>query len=229
MNDISQTKLPIDFAGPEEWKEYVRREVSEEEVPYALAFGRTSMFVRFYETRNQPFPDRFRNELGDIIQLRDPVRTEALEKLNGRIFADMTQCLFVAAQPVNSGDGGSVAPGSPRELVGDLLDYLAKENPYFLLWAGYMKQVEQGDNRVSWEQFVANEFAAATGQDVEFAVLTGQLGKLLRHFRDREIALPPHSFERIWFLHHLSRAERNVQTRAVVQGLTEAMESCGFA
>jgi len=161
------------------------------------------MFVRFYETRNQPFPVRFRDELGDIIQLRDPVRVQALEALNGRIFADMTQFLFVAAQPANSEKSDGVAPASPRELVDDLLDYLAKENPYFALWAGYPNQVEQGDNRVSWEEFVANELTAATDQDVEFTVLMGQLGKVLCHFRDRELALPPHSFERLWFLHHV--------------------------
>jgi hypothetical protein len=231
MNDMLQMKLPTDFAGPEEWKEYVWQTVSEEEVPYTLAFGRTSMFVRFYETRNQPFPVRFRDELGDIIQLRDPVRTEALEELNGQILADMTQFLLAASQPqpANSGNSDNVAPATPRELVDDLLDYLAKENPYFALWAGYTKQAEQEDNRGSLEEFVAKEIAAATDQDVEFAILMGQLGNLLRHFRDRGIALPRHSFERIWFLHYLRGAERNMQTRAIVQGLTEAMGSCAFA
>jgi hypothetical protein len=228
MDDMSQTKLPIDFANPGEWKEYVRHTVSEEEVPYTLAFGRTSMFVRFYETRNQPFPDRFRVELAEIVELRDPVRTQALEKLNDRIFADMTQFLFAAAQPANSEKSESV-PAAARELVGNLLDYLARENPYFALWVGYTDQMERPAGCPSWEEFVANELAVATDLDVEFAILMGQLGSLLRHFRDREIALPGHSFERIWFLHYLRGAERNVQTRAIVQGLTEAMGSCAFA
>src|SRR5579862_102602 len=205
MDAKSQMKSPADFADPEDWREYVRQAVYPEDTDYTLAFGRTIMFVRFYEIRNQPFPVRFRDELGDIIQLRDPVRTQALETLNDRIFANMTQFLFATAQPANSEKSESV-PTAARKLVGDLLDYLARESPFFALWARYTHQAEQPTGCHSWEEFVTNQLAAATDQDVEFAVLTGQLGNLLLHFRDREIALPPHSFERIWFLHYLRGA-----------------------
>ena len=48
-------------------------------------------------------------------------------------------------------------------------------------------------------------------------------------FRDRNLALPPLSFERIAFLHHLRGPERNLQARAVVQGLLEVIASCASA
>lgn len=228
MNDMSQMKLPTDFTGPEEWKEYVRQTVPEEEVPYTLSLGRINMFLRFYETRNQPFPVQFRDELGNIIQLHDPARTQALEALSSRIFADMTKLLLVAAQPANSEKSDGVAPAGPRELD-NLLDYLANENPYFVLWTRYTKQAERRTDVPSWEEFVTKEIATATSQEVEFALLIGQLGKLLHHFRERGLSLPPHYFGRIWFLHYLRGAERNAQTRAVVQGLAEAMASCACA
>ena len=228
MDAKSPMKSPIDFADLGDWREYVRQAVSPEEAAYTLAFGRTSMLLRFYETRNQPFPVRFRDELGDIIHLRDPVRTQALETLNDRIFADMTHFLSVAAQPVNSEKSDVVASAAPRELE-DLLNYLAKENPCFALWVSYTKRAESHADGPSWEEFVTNKLAAATDQDVEFALLMGQLAKLLHHFRKVGLALPPHYFGRIWFLHFLRGAERNAQTRAVVQGLTEAMRSCACA
>lgn len=187
------------------------------------------MFIRFYEIRNQPFPERFRGELADIVQLRDPMRTQALEKLNDRIFADMTEFLSVAAQPANSEKDDSVSPAAPRELVGNLLDYLAEENPYFALWAGYRKHAERCADGPSWEEFVANELTGSADQEVEFALLMDQMGKLLHHFCQQNLVLPPHYFGRIWFLHHLRGAERNAQTRAVVQGLAETLESCAFA
>ncbi|MGA7339910.1 MAG: hypothetical protein WBX18_04885, partial [Terracidiphilus sp.] len=42
-------------------------------------------------------PDRFLSEMAAIGQLHDPERTEALEALNDRILADMTQFLLAAA------------------------------------------------------------------------------------------------------------------------------------
>jgi hypothetical protein len=55
------------------------------------------------------------------------------------------------------------------------------------------------------------------------------LGKFLALFRDRNLALPPLYFERISFLHHLRGPERNLQARAVVQGLLEVIASCASA
>lgn len=228
MDDMPQMKLPTEFADPEEWKEHVRQTVSEEEVPFMLALGRTRMFVRFYETRKQPFPVRFRDELRDIAKLREPGKTQALEALNGRIFADMTLFLCAAAQLRNAKNSDSIVPAPVRE-IDELFDYLAKENPYFGLWEAYNKQTERRDDALSWEEFVTSELAMATDQEVEFALLMGQLAKVLDHFRKRDLTLPPHYFGRIWFLHYLRGPERNAQARAVVQGLTEAMASCTCA
>ena len=65
--------------------------------------------------------------------------------------------------------------------------------------------------------------------EAEYEVLTGQLGHLLAHYRDNNRPLPPLSFERIWFLNWLRGAERNLQARAIVQELIEAMKPCASA
>ena len=65
--------------------------------------------------------------------------------------------------------------------------------------------------------------------DREYAVLIGQLGQLLTHYRDNSLRLPPFLFERIWFLDRLRGPERTLQARAVVQGLIEAMKPCASA
>jgi len=46
---------------------------------------------------------------------------------------------------------------------------------------------------------------------------------LLTHYRDNNLPLPPLAYERIWFLNWLRGPERNLQARAVVQGLIEAI------
>jgi hypothetical protein len=55
---------------------------SPEEVDYALAFGRTMLFIRFYEGQGLRFPEEFRAELNRIEEFRDPERTALLEVLN---------------------------------------------------------------------------------------------------------------------------------------------------
>jgi len=60
-------KLPLksstDFPNNEAWRAYVRQNVPQTDVDYVLAWGRTTYFVKFYETRKQPFPESFQTEL----------------------------------------------------------------------------------------------------------------------------------------------------------------------
>jgi len=224
-----QLKLPSDFTNPKEWRAYVRQTVPPEEVDFTLAHGRTTLFIRFYEIRPQVLPQEFRTELNRIEGLRDPERTESLVALNGRIFTAMTQLIQRPAEAANHKARLNAAPAIPCGSVEDLLDYLAKNNPNYALWSHYTKQVQQGPDAPSWEEFVEKEFDGADNDEVEFALLMGQLGKLLLHYRDRNAALPPLYFERIWFLHLLRGAEQNLQARAVVQGLAEAIRSCASA
>lgn len=228
MDRKLQLKSPTDFVHPDEWRQYVRQTVSPDEVGYTLAFSRTILFARFYEVRNQPFPDRFLSELAAIGQLHDPERTEALETLNDRIFADMTQFLLAAKPKVSERVEISI-PVSPCELIDELAAYLAKENPYYALWIRYTLPAERANGEFAWEEFVAQELRDGTNEETEFALLVGQLAKLLTFFRDRNLALPPHFSGQVWFLHYLPGAERNAQARALVQELAEAMGSCACA
>ena len=229
MDRKPQLKSPTDFGHPDEWRQYVRQTVSSDEVGYTLAFGRTIMLARFYEARNQPFPDRFLSEMAAIGQLRDPERTEALEALNDRIFADMTQFLLAAARPEVSDRVEIAIPVSPRELIDELAAYLTKENPYYALWIRYTSPVPEPNNELAWEEFVAQELGDGTHEETEFALLVGELGKLLTYFRHRNLALPPQFSGRAWFLHYLPGAERNAHARALVQELAEATGSCTCA
>jgi hypothetical protein len=187
------------------------------------------MFARFYEARNQPFPDRFLSEMAAIGQLHDPERTEALEALNDRIFADMTQFLLAAARPEVSERAEIATPISPREVIDELAAHLAKENPYYALWIRYSSPVSEPNSELTWEEFVAQELGDGTSEEIEFALLVGQLGKLLTYFRHRNLALPAHFSGRIWFLHYLPAAERSAHARALVQELAEATGSCTYA
>lgn len=225
----SQLKSPTAFAHPDEWQEYVRQTVSPEEVGYTLAFGRTIMFARFYEARNQPFPDQFSSELAAISRLHDPERTEALEALNERIFTDMTELLLATARPNCPERTDRAMPLTARETIDELIVYLTKKNPYYALWVRYTSPAEEPKSELTWEEFVAQELGDPGEEDVEFALLVGRLGKLLTYFLERNLALPFHFSGRIWFLHYLSGAERNALTRALVQELAEAMESCASA
>ena len=225
MTTTLQTKCPADFSGPVEWRAYVAETFPREEREYALASGRTTMFLRFYELRKQPFPAEFTVEFDRLNHLPDPAKTDALEALNGRIFAHMIQFLAEAA-PQGS---GTVIETSPRETVTELLDYIGKKNPWFALWVHYSNQESGLSNASTWQEYVRQEIPSAGEQEIQFTLLMGQMGRLLDHFRNRNLALPPHYFQRIWFLHNIRGAERNPQARALVQGLLEAMESCTSA
>jgi hypothetical protein len=217
-------KLPTDFSDPVEWRAYVRATVQPEDVNFTLAYGRTALFLRFYEVRGERFPEEFRAELTRIDGLSDPVRTESIVTLNDRILAAMTLVLVTPA----ASSTFDVA-GTPRELVDKLLDNLARNSPCFALWTHYSKLVQQQPEALCWEDYVANECGGGAESEVAFTLLMGDLGKLLVLFRDRNLALPPLYFERILFLHLLRTSERTLQARAVVQGLLEVIASCASA
>ena len=224
MTDKHSMKLPTDFSDPVEWRAYVRATVQPEDVNFTLAYGRTALFLRFYEVRGERFPEEFRAELTRIDGLSDPVRTESLVVLNGRILAAMTQLLATPAASSAFDEAGT-----PRELIDKLLDNLARNSPRFALWAHYSKLVQQQPEALCWEDYVANECGGGAESEVAFTLLMGDLGKLLVLFRDRNLALPPLYFERILFLHLLRTSERTLQARAVVQGLLEVIASCASA
>ncbi len=228
MHEKLGIKSPAEFGDPDEWREYVARTVPPAEVAYALAFGRTILFARFYEIRNLVFPHRFCSDLVEITALEEPERTFALDSLNGQIFADLTQLLGNVVQAkcrlhVDATDTG------PRQLVDELHSVLVRENACFRSWVHYTEGTEGRLNAQSWEEFVRTSLGAASELDVEFALLMAQLGKLLAHFREQNLALPAHVFARSWFLHYLRGAERNAQARAIVQELTEALQACACA
>lgn len=220
-----QSKCPADFPGPVEWRAYVAETFPPEEREYALASGRTTMFLRFYELRKQPFPAEFTLDLERLNQLPDPAKTDALEALNGRIFAHMIEFLAEAA-PQGS---GTIIEASPQETVTELLNYIGKKNPWFALWVHYSNQESGLNSAGTWEEYVHQKLNSAGEDEVQFTLSMGQMGRLLDHFRNRNLALPPHYFQRIWFLHNIRGTERNLQARALVQGLVEAMESCTSA
>jgi hypothetical protein len=224
MTDKHSLILPTDFSDPIEWRAYVRATVQPEDVNFTLAYGRTALFLRFYEVRGERFPEEFRAELTRIDGLSDPVRTESLVVLNGRILAAMTQLLATPAASSAFDEAGT-----PRELIDKLLDNLARNSPRFALWAHYSKLVQQQPEALCWEDYVANECGGGAESEVAFTLLMGDLGKLLVLFRDRNLALPPLYFERILFLHHLRTSERTLQARSVVQGLLEVIASCASA
>ena len=229
MTDKIPLKSPTDFADPKDWRAYIRETVPPNEVDYTLAFGRTTLFIRFYEGRGLSFPDEFRAELNRIKDIREPERTALLEALNGRIFTAMTQLLLGTSEAANSAIVASAEPTNSRETVENLLDYLAKKNASFALWTHYTKQIQQTSDTPTWEEFVAKEFNGADDPEAEFTLLMGQLGKLLAIFRDRNLVFPTLHLERIQFLHHLRGPERNLQARAIVQYLLEVIAPCASA
>jgi len=224
MTNMQTLKLPTDFSDPKEWRAYVRATVQPEDVEFTLAYGRTALFLRFYEVRGERFPEEFRAELTRINGLSDPVRTKSLIALNDRILAATTQ-LLVTPTASSAFDEA----GTPRQLIDNLLDSLARNSPSFALWAHYSKCVQQQLEPPCWSDYVANECRNGAEGEIEFTLLMGDLGKLLALFRDRSLLLPPLYFERISFLHQLHGPERNLQARAVVQGLLEVIASCASA
>src|ERR1035441_5341515 len=187
MADKFPLKSPIDSTNTKDWRTYIRETVQPDEVDYTLAFGRTSLFIRFYEGRGLSFPEDFRAELDRIKDIREPEKTALLEALNGRIFTAMTQFLFGNSEAADFATVASAETTIPRETVANLLDYLAKKNPSFALWTHYSKQIQHTPDAPTWEEFVAKKFNGADDPEVEFTLLMDRLGKILVIFRDRNL------------------------------------------
>ncbi|MCU1250816.1 MAG: hypothetical protein JWQ49_3845 [Edaphobacter sp.] len=225
-------KLPLksstDFPNNEAWRAYVRQNVPQTDVDYVLARGRTTLFVKFYETRKQPFPESFQTELLAIERLSEPERTATLDGLNNRILADMGQFLFTAARPKPE-ESESVLPTTPTEIAEDLLAHLRKRNPYFAIWAHYTEGVARSGDAPAWEEFASRELGQDSGDELMFTLRMAELGKLLHRYRDGGLPLPPRTYYQISLLHHAQGKERNLQVRVLVQQLLEAMTLCASA
>ena len=94
-----QRKSRACFASHDEWLAYVRRELSRDEQPTALAYGRMELFLRFLELRGQSLPAELKAELDLILGLPDPDRADQLDTLNDRIMAHLIEVLFAEAGP----------------------------------------------------------------------------------------------------------------------------------
>jgi hypothetical protein len=165
--------------------------------------------------------------------LREPQRTEALEAFNDRFLAAATMQLMLGIKPFNVPAKHSVTPIDLRTQIATLLDHLSRTSPCYALWLRYAKEIEPAAKHPSWDEIVASKYgndpSKNTNSEAEYALLIGQLGQLLVHFRDDKLPLPPLLYERIWFLDQLRGPERNLQARAVVQGLIEAIKPCASA
>ena len=225
-------KSSKDFADPAEWREYVRAFVPDEDVDYVLAFERTQLFLCFYKLRGMKPPTEVKAELDRIAKLNEPERTEALEAFNDSLLATATIELMSECKSAAVIAGHSDNQTDPREVIDTLLDHLGRTSPCYRFWRHYTGSSDSG-GRLPWEEFVTNfhnqVLPKSTKYEEEFDLLMGQLGQLLAHYRDNNHPLPRLSFERIWFLDRLRGPERNLQARAVVQGLIEAMKPCASA
>ena len=226
--DKMDNKTAADFSNHGEWISYVRDHIPAAGQAYALACGRTELFKSFYEVREQAFPTGFAKELEGIRTLCDPARTNALESLNERIFASLTEFLFNETQPEAS-EAEAVAPASPREHVQELLDQLAKKNPYFALWTVYKKSVNDHSIADEWDDYLLQEIGNESSEEVVFTRAMVELDKLLSFFHDSNRALPKHFYGRAWFLHYLREPERMLQTRSLLNMLTAGIAACTSA
>jgi len=232
MTNKLKIKSSKDFADPAEWREYVRAFVPDEDVNYALAFERTQLFLCFYRLRGMKPPVEVKAELDRIAKFNEPERTEALEAFNDLLLATatielMSKCKSAAVIADHSGN-----QIDPREQIDTLLDHLGRTSPCYRFWRHYTDSADSAERR-PWEEFITTfhslDLSKSAKRDGEYAVLIGRLGQLLTHYRDNNLPLPPLAYERIWFLNWLRGPERNLQARAVVQGLIEAIEPCASA
>jgi hypothetical protein len=218
----------IDFGDHEQWTAYVRREIAPQEQGYVLALGRTELFRRFYEVRGRAFPEAFSRELEQIIRRNDPGRTEALVSLNDRIFRTFTGMLFAEANPVLAQlDTDEGASESQR--VEDILDELSARNPYFALCTGYRQAFGDCLDGAEWDRYLRGKLGSDAEDEIRFASSMMEMDSLLRYFREKNLQLPRHFRDRVWFLHYLREPERSVQTRAVLSTLAMEIEACTSA
>jgi hypothetical protein len=228
MASEDRKKSPVDFASHDAWLDFVRKEVPTTERDFVLAMGRTDLLRRFYKVRGQTLPEEFALELERIATLVEPDRTAALESLNGRIFASLTQMLFNASLPAKADLNTSIAK-EPHEQVQELLNHLTKKNPYFAIWIVFKSRVKSGSEPENWNEYAQRELGSADGSEYQFALQMSELDKLLNFFGDHNLLLPKHCFQRIWFLHYYKEPERTLQARELIQTLVSEIETCTSA
>ena len=200
-------KTPSDFQEHADWTAYVRQSVPEQDQAYALADGRTDLFVAFCRSRGEGLPVEFQARREAAAMMAEPTRTATVEVLNKQILATITQQLHDPASSTVSGDSAQLAP-TPRERVDELVSHLVQKNVSFVLARVGPTCKDHAQN------------------DVQFIAAMADLDKLLSVYWERNKALPPLTFERAWFLHYLREPERMLQTRAVLHMLTEGLDEC---
>ena len=218
----------IDFGDHEQWTAYVRREIAPQEQGYVLALGRTELFRRFYEVRGRAFPEAFSREFEQIIRRNDPGRTEALVSLNDCIFRSLAGMLFAEARsvfaPMDTDEGASEG-----QRVEDILDELSERNPYFALCTDYRQAFGGRLDGAVWDRYLRGKLGSDAEDEIRFASSMMEMDSLLRYFREKNLQLPRHFRDRVWFLHYLREPERSVQTRAVLNTLVKEIEACTYA
>lgn len=218
-------KTPSDFTSHDEWLSYVYKSVPADKQVYVLACGRTELFRSFYELRNRTFPLELEQELSSIQALPESERTNRLEDVNKRIFADMTGFLFGDAKtrPVDP-DGSPFVPQVNK--IDELLAHLLRRNRYFAQWIAYKRDRGSDFASANWQKDAARLLRSDSEDDIAFAKAMADLDKLLLYYKDRNASLPKYFFERCWFLHALRGPERMLQTRALLNTLTAEIGAC---
>jgi hypothetical protein len=220
-----QRKSRASFASHDEWLAYVRRELSRDEQPTALAYGRMELFLRFLELRGQSLPAERKAELDLILGPPNPDRADRLEALNERIMAHLIETLFAEAQPTLEQDNHT-SQLSSRQQTQELLDHLASRNPYFRLWIDYKGRAGGEFNERAWVTYLRRQLNEDDTDSLDFAKAMAELERLLVWFHDQDIPLPRFFFERAWFLHFLREPERMVQTRALLSTFVAEIPPC---
>ena len=223
--DKMQRKSRASFANHDEWLDYVRRELPLHEQPFALAYGRAELFLRFLDLRGRSLPAELEAELERILGLSDPDRAGQLEVLNDRIMAHLIEVLFAEAGPTLDKEKHTRGL-TPRQQTQELLDHLASRNPYFRLWIDYKGHAGGEFNGRAWDEFLRRQLGEDDADSLDFAKVMPELDRLLVWFHDREIPLPRYFFERAWFLHFLREPERMAQTRALLSTLVAEIPPC---
>lgn len=220
------------FSDPEAWITYVRDHVAVENRHFVRTFGSTELLLQFIELRGMRLPGAVIPEIECICALTEPARTSQLESVNSRLLAVLTQELSIECEP-NNPRGKADHAIDPQLEVETLIRHLARTSYFFALWLGHTKQRSETDEKMFWREAVAVELGTGASRsmecETEYALLMGELGELLLHYRRHRLPLPSFSSERVQLLHLLHGTERNLQARAFIGQLTEAIGPCGCA